>query len=372
MNSVKILHCADVHIGAVEGFLGSLAESRRYETLITFEKIIDTAVQNGVSLLLIAGDLFDSNDIPLSFVDKVFEKIALAPQLKVVFCAGNHDPLNSTSPFKIRRLPENLYVLGCTDSVFVFDDIKTRVYGRSFEDVYLKGEETFTQKVPNDDYINILLQHGELRNDLGSNYNSITPKFLKTCQMDYVALGHVHKATPIGKVENTHLAYCGCPEGQGFDELGEKGVYIGEVAKGNCNLEFLPISHRKHIHEKIDITNVEDICNHILTTLNQKFGENYTSNLYKMELTGSINQDCTINTTELATRLSQTVYFAKVKDSTEFLVDFETIANETTLKGIFVKTMLKKQAEAENPDLYKKALNLGLRAFNSEVKYNED
>ena len=40
MKSVKILHCADIHIGAAESFLKNNAESRRIETLLTFEKII--------------------------------------------------------------------------------------------------------------------------------------------------------------------------------------------------------------------------------------------------------------------------------------------------------------------------------------------
>ena len=40
MNSVKILHCADVHLGAQDSFLGENASKRRFETLLTFEKII--------------------------------------------------------------------------------------------------------------------------------------------------------------------------------------------------------------------------------------------------------------------------------------------------------------------------------------------
>ena len=43
MKTVKILHTADVHIGAQESFLGTFADKRRYETLITFEKIFDLA-----------------------------------------------------------------------------------------------------------------------------------------------------------------------------------------------------------------------------------------------------------------------------------------------------------------------------------------
>ena len=68
METVKILHCADLHIGAAESFLGALAKSRRAETLITFEKIISLAKEEEVKLLLIAGDLFDSNNIEESFV----------------------------------------------------------------------------------------------------------------------------------------------------------------------------------------------------------------------------------------------------------------------------------------------------------------
>ena len=55
MNSVKILHCADIHIGAAESSIGALSESRRAETLITFEKIINLAKENSVDVLLIAG-----------------------------------------------------------------------------------------------------------------------------------------------------------------------------------------------------------------------------------------------------------------------------------------------------------------------------
>ena len=43
MNSVKILHTADLHIGARDAFLGTAAESRRFEALLTYERIVDLA-----------------------------------------------------------------------------------------------------------------------------------------------------------------------------------------------------------------------------------------------------------------------------------------------------------------------------------------
>lgn len=375
MKTVKILHTADFHIGAAESFLKTEASKRRFENLLTFEKIIDLGAQKNVDIIAIAGDLFDSNQIEERFIDAVFEKIS-SIKIPVVFCAGNHDPLNSDSPFLNRELPENLYVLGAEDECITFEGISLKCYGRSFTDVYLKGEEQFTVEASKD-YVNLMVQHGELKSDLSSDYNSITPNFVKTSGMDYIALGHVHKKTPIGKIDNTYFAYCGCPEGQGFDELDDKGVYIGEIGKGVCNLEFIPVSRRKHIHHKTDITGLfstEEICAKILNDLSLNYNENFRDNLYKIELTGEILPDTKVIKPEILSRLQNELYFVKLKDSTELQVDFEVLSKEPSLKGIFVKRMLEKLKAADENDkpLYKKALNLGLKAFLGEVKYDED
>lgn len=377
MNTVKILHCADIHIGAALSFLGDAADKRRYETLLTFERIIDTASKAGVGIIAAAGDIFDSNRIEEAFVNAAFEKIASVPEIKMVFSAGNHDPLSADSPFKNRKLPQNLFVLGAKDDCIAFDDLKTRVYGRSFEDVYLKGEEGFSVTPPEDGYVNLMVLHGELRSDLNSNYNSVTPGFIRQSGMDYIALGHVHKRTEPQKIGNTYYAYCGCPEGQGFDETDEKGVYIGEIGRGICELEFIPMSKRRHIYEKVDITGINssaEISAAVIARLREKYGADYGENLYKIELTGSIKEEFNLNLTEILSRVSEKLYFAKIKDKTELLIDLEKLANEISLKGLFVKNMLEKiknAPESECEEL-ENALKLGLRAFCAEVAYNED
>ena len=377
MNTVKILHCADIHIGAALSFLGDTAAQRRYETLLTFERIIDTAVTEGIKIIAAAGDIFDSNGVEDGFVSAVFKKIASVPEIKVVLALGNHDPLSAQSPFKTGELPKNLFVLGTKDECITFDDLKTRVYGRSFDDVYLKGEESFSVTPPEDGYVNLMVLHGEVRSDLNSNYNSVTANFIKESGMDYIALGHIHKRTEPQKIGDTYYAYCGCPEGQGFDETDEKGVYIGEIGKGLCDLSFVPMSKRRHICEKIDITGINssaEISGSVLTLLREKYGEQYGENLYKIELTGSISEDFNLNLTEILSRVSEKVYFAKIKDRTELLVDTEKLANEVSLKGLFVKNMLERINNAFDGEreALQNALKLGLRAFGSEVAYNED
>lgn len=375
MNSVKILHCADVHIGAAESFLGARAESRRAETLITFEKIINIAKENAVDILLIAGDLFNSNSIEKAFTDRVFECFAAIPDIKIVYAAGNHDPLNAESPFKKYDLPENLFVLDTKDCWVEFADLNTRVYGKSFKEVYMQGTPRFSLDA-DDNFINLMCIHGELKADLGSDYNSITSDFISNSGMDYIALGHVHKRTDIGKIGSTYLSYCGCPEGQGFDELGEKGVYLGEISKGVCQLQFVSTAKRMHICENIDISDgatSSEIAENIINCLKQKYGDSFSENLYKIILTGYVDESADISIPEITSRLNDVTYFAKVKDKTEIKIDFELLAQEKTLKGVFVKNMLSRiiAAQSEEKEQLKAALNLGIKAFNGEVSYDE-
>ena len=377
MNSVKILHCADIHIGAAESFLGARADSRRYETVLTFERIIDTAVNAGVDVVAVAGDLFDSNTADARLYRPVLEKIASVPDIKVLFAAGNHDPLLSSSPFLKNKNPGNLYVFPEHDHCFTFDDIKLRAYGRSFGNVYMQGEQSFGITPPDDEYVNLMVLHGELTGDLSSQYNAVTAEFIKNSEMDYIALGHIHKRTEPQKSGNTYYAYCGCPEGQGFDETGEKGVYVGTVGKSLCALEFIPLAKRRHFHIKTDVTGLAsqaEIVNKIAEDIKNTAGSGWEENLYKIELAGGVKEGADVNTAEIIARISDTVYYAKVKDSTVPALDMEQIASEISLKGIFVKNMLSliENASKDEKEELAAALRLGLKAFDSEVAYSED
>ena len=374
METVKILHCADLHIGTAVSGLGEKGLSRKHEALLTFENIIKLAREHEVKLLLIAGDLLASNQAGISTVRRIVECVAAVPQIKVVFAAGNHDPLDSQSPFKMLALPDNFFVLPTEDTALKFEDLGVCVYGRSFAESYLKGEGRFSLAAK-EDTINIMCQHGDLKSDLSSNYNSITPEFLDNCGMDYIALGHIHKRSDIARRGDTFFAYSGCAEGLGFDEPGEKGVYIGDVGKAFCELKFYKTSIRTFESVMADVTACADTpaaADMILSLLKEKYGEGFADNFYKIILTGSIPEDRWFDTGEIAARLMQTVYFAKVKDESSISADLEVLRNEKSLKGIFTDKMLKRiESEPENGDTLRAALALGLKAFYTEVDYRD-
>lgn len=372
MNEIKILHCADLHIGATERFLGTAAKKRRIETLMTFERIIETAQKNEVDFLLIAGDLLDSNTVESDLIDRVFAGFEKIPETEIIFAAGNHDPLDAASPFVTRPLPEHLHVLGTADTVLDFPEKQVKVFGRSFKEVYLQGKDRFSLPVtPDGETVYLMVQHGDL-SVAASDYNGISPDFIRTSGMDYIALGHIHKRTEVQTLDGTAFAYCGCPEGQGFDETGEKGVLFGTVGKGTCDLTFLPLAKRRHERISVDLSACESatgISEHILTHLENLYGKDYAENLYHITLTGAVEESFRFSVAEISARLNDAVYFAKVKNHTTVCADLELLANEPSLKGIFVRKMsaaLTAASEEEKPKL-EAALQIGLQAFRGEI-----
>ncbi len=373
MNTIRILHTADLHIGAECSYLGTEASKRQYEVLLTMEKIISMCNENAIDLLLIAGDLLDSNHIDSALEEGVFKAFEKLINTRVVIALGNHDPFTADSPFKTRTLNEKVFVLPCEDSVIAFDDLRVRVYGSSFDGVYNSGKNRFELTAPQDDYFNLCLLHGETRSDLNGNYRPITPEYVKNSGMDYIALGHVHTKSQIQFVGTTALAYCGCPEGQGFDESGEKGVYMGEVSKGNINLEFIPTAYRTHIRLDVDITDKEDICEAILCAIKET-GDDYGKNYFRITLKGKRKSEAGIDINSLIARISPLVSFVKIKDKTSLGADLLSLAGEKNLKGYFTSIMLSKieSANENEKEKLRHALELGLKAFNEEVAFNED
>lgn len=373
MNTVRILHTADLHIGAECSYLGANALTRRYETLLTFEKIVSLCEENNIDLLLIAGDLLESNHIDPALEDGVFNALSKLSHTRAVIALGNHDPITADSPFVLRTLPNNVFVLPQEDSVFTFDDIRCRVYGSSFDGVYNEGKARFSLNAPNDDYLNLCVLHGETRSDLSGTYRPITPEFVKHSGMDYIAMGHIHTRSQIQYVGTTALAYCGCPEGQGFDESGEKGVYMGEISKGNINLEFVPTAKRIHYRIDVDITDKDDITEAVKSAITAT-GTNYGAHYYRITLVGTRESEAGIDKDEILARLSPTVAFLKIKDQTKAGIDVYALAEEKTLKGYFVSMMLKKieSAQENEKEKYKNALEIGLRSFEEEVSFSED
>ena len=68
---LRIIHTADVHLGARHDDLGEQASAQRERQFAAFTATVDLALAEKVDLFLIAGDLFDSNVQPRRSVERV-------------------------------------------------------------------------------------------------------------------------------------------------------------------------------------------------------------------------------------------------------------------------------------------------------------
>lgn len=374
---IKIMHAADLHLGAELSFLeGSKRSERKAELILSAERLFECCKNSGVELILLAGDIFENNAVDESIVSAFYNCINKAEGIPVVLAAGNHDPLTCDSPFLKYPMPKNLFVLGTGDECIYLESINARVYGRSFKSVYMQGQESFGILPEDDGTINIMVLHGELGTDISGNYNTVTKEFIRNSRMDYIALGHIHTFSGILKEGKTYYAYPGCPESHGFDEPGSKGAIFAEISKGECQFKFVPTALRTHEILNIDISGIDSsaaAADTVLAEIKERFPKNFGRNLYKIILTGSIPEGVKIDSADIARRISDSVFYIKVKDRAEIAVNLELLSKEKSLKGIFVKKMLMKIGAEGDPDgELRQALFLGLKAFNSEVKFNED
>jgi DNA repair exonuclease SbcCD nuclease subunit len=378
MNAIRVIHCADVHIGAELSSLGSHAGQRREEVFGTFENIVSRCREEKIQLLLISGDLFESSGIDKNYVDSVKQTLKKIPDTIVAISPGNHDYISVDSPYLENGWPENVHIFKSGLEYMEFRDLGLRLWGAAFTGSYCDESMLKPVKIPDDNFINICIMHGDLvTENQTSRYNPITARQIGTSGMDYIALGHIHKRTEILSAGSTYYAYCGCPEGQGFDELDAKGIYQGTVGKGHCALEFCPVCKRMNLEISVDIGGVSscsEIPGKILSALKQQYGASYPDHLYHVILDGSIDPALRLDCAAITARMESQTYFMKISDHTRPAVNLDALAEELSLKGIFTRRMKEKIAHASGSDRekYERAWQLGIKAFDGEVAYHED
>src|SRR3990172_11311847 len=76
----RLLHMADVHLGARHDDLGPTAAAQRERQFAAFARAIDLALAEKVDLVMICGDLFDSNSQPRRSVERAAAELGKLAQ----------------------------------------------------------------------------------------------------------------------------------------------------------------------------------------------------------------------------------------------------------------------------------------------------
>ena len=224
---LKILHSADWHLDSP--FTGFSEEQRKYlrQELRRIPGVMaDLCRRENCDLILLAGDLFDGAYTKDSAEEL---KSALAECAVPVFISpGNHDFCGPGSPWLAETWPENVHVFtGALESVAI-PKLDCRIYGAGYKSMDCPGLlEGF--RAEGEERYQIAVLHGDPV-QLKSPYCPITASQVRDSALDYLALGHIHRAGSF-RSGDTLCAWSGSPMGRGYDETGDKSVFILELGQ---------------------------------------------------------------------------------------------------------------------------------------------
>ena len=327
---MKLIHCGDIHLDSrMESNLsGEKAKERNTEICATFTRLIRYAVDQGVGAVLIAGDLFDTRRASSQTVQFVLDAIRGAAGVDFLYLRGNHD---EGDPFEGMVLPENLKFFGSQWNHYRYDDLV--IAGVEPED--WDGFYSQLELDPRD--TNLVMLHGQTSTQTGPELICL-PK-LRNQHIRYLALGHIH-SYQMDKLDlEGQWCYCGCLEGRGFDELGEKGFVLLDAEKGRVKAEFVPFATRTLEEVPVDITGLTTVTQ-ILAAMEQAGAAIPGSSLVKFTLTGTHTLETQRDFKFLEKMLESRYYFVKIKDESALEIAREDYEHDISLKGEFIRMVL--------------------------------
>jgi DNA repair exonuclease SbcCD nuclease subunit len=210
---LRLIHTSDVHLESDTFGSGPRGEMFRDSVRRAFAGVIDVANANSADLLLIVGDLFDSNRITADALDFAMNQIGRA-RMPVVMIPGNHDAHDERSVYAAlspASLPRNLHLILDPEGVSLeFPGLEARVWGRALVEHSPEYRPLSGLPEPVPHAWNIGLAHGFFTEAETTRSSPITPAEIAASGYDYIALGHIHVVGDVSQ-GRTRAFYCGTP-----------------------------------------------------------------------------------------------------------------------------------------------------------------
>ncbi|WP_086873222.1 exonuclease subunit SbcD [Kosakonia pseudosacchari] len=263
---MRIIHTSDWHLG--QNFY---SKNRAAEHDAFLDWLLAAAETHQVDAIIVAGDIFDTGSPP-SYARELYNRFVVKLQqtgCQLIVLAGNHDSVATlneskailaylkttvvasagTQPFWLYRRDGEPGAVFCPVPFLRPRDITVSQAGLSGQqkqqhllaaitDYY---QQQFSQacELRGDKPLPIIAS-GHLTTVGASKSDAVRDIYIGTLDafpaqnfppVDYLALGHIHRAQKIGGLE--HIRYCGSPIALSFDETGKsKSVNLVTFAEG--------------------------------------------------------------------------------------------------------------------------------------------
>lgn len=351
---MRIIHTSDLHIDSpLSSKLpeGKIAERKR-ELIEGFMRICNEAERLFVSVIIIAGDLFDTSRVSKKTLDTVISIFEQHPGIIFLYLPGNHEKCVLENAGV--ALPKNLKIFGDDWTYFKADSVvfagRRELCSSMFSSLKLSEQDT-----------NIVVLHGAVK-DKSDSIDGIGLPEAADKNIDYLALGHYHTYSAHKIDRRGTAAYCGTPEGRGFDEVGELGFCLIDT-DGGVTHKFIPSAKRRAMIVKLPLdglTKNYDIIERASEALEGVGAEN----LVRLCLAGSREAFLTYDTALIERSFADRFYYFEVKDNSRLAIRPEEYRYDKSLRGEFIRLCLADTTTDEA--LKEKIINCGLSALAGE------
>ena len=355
---MRLLHAADLHLDSpFRGLTAEKALQRRRESRAVLDAMAALAKDRAVDAVLLSGDLFDGGAVYRETLEHLSRTLG-AMACPVFIAPGNHDPYHSRSPYRQVDWPDNVHLFADPHiTYFELPEHNCVIYGAAFIDQRRIDHVLQGFTAPAEDRLQIMCLHA----DLGEGpYGPVSPEEIALSGLDYLALGHVHQCSGLQKAGSTFYAYPGCPEGRGFDELGEKGVLLIEAERGRVEAEFIPLCRRRYTIVTADVTGRDP-----RTAAEEVLQEIPQEDLVRLVFTGETGEQG-VDLEAVRTAFLLRFFHFEVRDETRVGEALWSRAGEDSLRGLFLADLhsrYEKAADQAEREKIAMAARFGLAAM---------
>jgi|GEM_PF-2532819 len=343
---LKFVHCADLRFDAPCAFADKEKGGvTRTELKEAFTKMLDSAEEAGVGLVLISGNLFDRRYITKSTFGFLKDSFSSHSGIRFVIMPGSLDHYSSDSVYSICKFGENVHVFKSDKIEMISYEIpeggKVNIYGSAYMSpgFYSDGAEKIRCEDP--DAVNVIMWGGELASgdENGSVNDFINRGF------DYVALGSCGVKPGYYDEDKLWYAYPGRLVCDSYDDLSDCGYIVMECRKEEgdfiCKPTYRMAEGRQRMSLAADVTGATG-KREILDTVNEIFEgidkNALTGSMIRLTLIGEVTSDAVIPSEEIARcAYSYGMFDFELKDKTMPVFDGEYLSTDPTIRGAFFR-----------------------------------
>ncbi|EHM4866261.1 TPA: metallophosphoesterase family protein [Listeria monocytogenes] len=249
MKEIQFLHMADLHLDSPFIGLSTLPQplfsAIQESTFQSLERITTVAIKEAVDFVLIAGDIYDSEDQSVRAQARFAKEMKRleAANIPVFMIHGNHDFIEKHK--EKLALPSNVHVFSEQVEVMSYKTVtgvSVNIYGFSYNERHIRSSRVDEYKIQGDADFHIALLHGSEVSSSEEHdvYAPFRVQEISKKGFDYWALGHIHKRQLLA--ESPSIYYPGNIQGRNRKESGEKGSSIITLSEASTTIDFIGTS----------------------------------------------------------------------------------------------------------------------------------